>query len=44
VATGGGVVRLLKTEPTKEERYAHALALLARVNAKADVGRSGEQK
>lgn len=31
MATTGGVVRLLEEEPTKEERYAHALALLARL-------------
>lgn len=29
VAEGSGVVRLLEKEPTKEERYAHAAALLA---------------
>jgi hypothetical protein len=28
-ASTGGVVRLLETEPTHEERYAHAFALLA---------------
>jgi hypothetical protein len=32
VATGGGIVRLLEVEPTKEERYAHALALLAKLS------------
>jgi hypothetical protein len=36
VATTGGIVRLLENEPTKEERYAHALALLALVKAKPD--------
>jgi hypothetical protein len=34
VATTGGVVRLLEVEPTKEERYAHALALLAKLTPK----------
>lgn len=28
IASTGGVVRLLETEPTREERYAHAFALL----------------
>jgi hypothetical protein len=32
VATGSGVVRLLVVEPTKEERYAHALALIAKLS------------
>lgn len=36
VATTVGIVRLLETEPTKEERYAHALALLALATAKQD--------
>jgi hypothetical protein len=31
VATGSGIVRLLEVEPTKEERYAHALALIAKL-------------
>jgi hypothetical protein len=29
VATGSGLVRLLEVEPTKDERYAHAAALMA---------------
>jgi len=29
IVSTGGVVRLLETEPTHEERYAHAFALLA---------------
>ncbi len=32
MATGSGVVRLLEVEPTKEERYAHALALIAKLS------------
>lgn len=33
MATGSGVVRLLEVEPTEQERYAHALALIAKLSA-----------